>query len=254
MLSIDSWILDCSVTETTLTYYLRCSFCSIREVVVEVTWSILLLTSEITLVVESIVDSKSVVLEVKVSILVVVFVFCSSRSVFFFSMRMVSSSSASVAIVSVSSSASKDSSFSRKISWTSWFSTCSIWVWMLVTWWVIAVVYSVIFDCSILWVSILFLIRVILSSVSLVIREDSCSLSLALLISVTLVVVTDFSCFCLRTSWVSSTRIVSSFLWDSSMVCLSISTSVISLEASIWRLLQLTWYLFLSFGSLDFWA
>jgi hypothetical protein len=74
--------------------------------------SILLLTSVMVLVVDSMVDSRSVVLEVKVSIFVVALDFSSSRVVFFFSMREVSSSSASTAMESSSSSASKDSSFS----------------------------------------------------------------------------------------------------------------------------------------------
>ena len=77
--------------------------------------SILIFVSLIVLVEELTVDSKSVVLDVRVSILEVTLVFCSVRSVFFFSMRVVSSSSASLAMKSVVSPASKLSSFSEMI-------------------------------------------------------------------------------------------------------------------------------------------
>jgi len=80
------------------------------------------LVSETVFVVDSIVDSKAVVLDVRLSILLVILVFCEVRSVFFFSMRVVSSLSASTAMVSVYSPvieispASKLSSFSCLIS------------------------------------------------------------------------------------------------------------------------------------------
>ena len=120
--SICSWILVCSLPVTILTCCFNSCFWEIR---VEVVWervSMEVLVSETVFVVDSIVDSKAVVLDVRLSILLVILVFCEVRSVFFFSMRVVSSLSASTAMVSVYSPvieispASKLSSFSCLIS------------------------------------------------------------------------------------------------------------------------------------------